>query len=175
MQRQLAYRGSETQSRILGDGHIRTTGRRHGARAVEQPLKVDAEEGGGHKPEEAESRIPATDVARVHKDGAIPPLQRLALERRALIGDGHEVGARVLAAPRLEALEEVGLEARRLGRASGLAGHEKERAVEVESRLQGEDCGRVGRVEHVQIEEPLGDAEDIAEHLGREARAAHAE
>ena len=74
-----------------------------------------------------------------------------------------------------EALVEVGVEARRLGGAAGLARDDEERRLEVHGGLHGEHGRRVGRVEHVQVEVALAHAQHLAHDLRREARAAHAE
>ena len=151
-QRQFADRSAELQSRILLRGHVGAAGHGHGAHPVEQPLEVDAHEGGRDHTEEAERRVPAADVAGIHEDGAEALVERLLLERGALVGDGHEVMTRVLPGELLQALVEIGVEARRLGGAAGLAGDHEQRALEIDGRLDGGHGGRVGGIEHVQIE-----------------------
>jgi len=168
-------RGAEPQGGVLLGGHVGAAGHSHGAHAVEQPLEVDADEGGRDHAEEAEGRVPAADVAGVHEDGAEALVEGLLLERGALVGDGHEVMTGVLAVELAQALVEVGVEARRLGGAAGLAGDHEQRALEVDGRRDGGHGGRVGGIEHVQVEVARPRAEDGAHDLGRQAGAAHAE
>src|SRR5664280_2528573 len=150
--RELADRGAHPEAGVLRRRHVGPAGHGYGAHAVEELLEIDADERGRDHAEEAEGRVPAADVARVGEHGAEALVERLLLQRRALVRDRHEVVAGVLAVELPQALVEVGMEARRLSGAAGLAGDDEQRLLEVDSRLEGADGGRVRGVEDVQLE-----------------------
>ena len=121
---------------------------------------------GRHDPEHRERRVAAADLRLAGEDGPEATLARDALELRAGIGDRDELGA----AP-AGLLPEV-LEVRtRLEGRPRLRGDDEERPLELEAGFEPANRSRMRRVENV---ERL-DLERPAEHLGREARAAHAE
>ena len=92
-------------------------------------------------------------------------------QRAAGVCDRDELLAGVAAETRLEVLGQR----ERLDRPAGLGRDDEDRVLEVELRLHVEDLGRVCGVEHVQVQRALRAAEAAAQHLRREARAAHAE
>ena len=75
----------------------------------------------------------------------------------------------------VHAIEEVGVQAGRLGRAARLARHDEKGLLEVDALFHGGDRRRVGRVEHREVEAVLAGAEGERHDLRGEARAAHAE
>src|SRR6185369_3532557 len=91
---------------------------------------------------------------------------RERLEARAGIGDRDEVRA----LPPGALPEVVGMRTR-LERAAGLRRRDEERPLEIDHALDGADRGGMRRVEHMEALHP----ERAPQHLGREARAAHAE
>ena len=137
-ERRLAQHGAEPQGGVLARRDVGAAGHGDGAHAVEQPLEVDADQRRRHDAEEAERRVAAADVRRVHEDGAEVLVERLLLERGALVGDRHEVVPGVVAVELREALVEVGVEAGRLGGAAGLARDDEERRLEVHGGLHGQ-------------------------------------
>ena len=66
-------------------------------------------------------------------------------------------------------VQQAGLE-----RGAGLAGDHEERPVEVDLRLESPELGRIGRIQHAQLDAP-GPAEDALQHFGTEAGSPHAE
>ncbi len=90
----------------------------------------------------------------------------IATKRRAGLGR---------AADRRDAGEEVLLEGARLERAARLAGDDDQRPVEVDAALERGDLRRHRRVEDVQLRRTGLAAERAGQHLGAQARAAHAE
>ncbi len=119
-----------------------------------------------HHAEEAEGRVAAADVRRVHEDGAEVLVERLLLERGALVGDRHEVVPGVAA-----------VELRRAARRSRRGSWPSRWCRRTCSRRRRASCSRstaactaqhgrrVGGVEHVEVEVALTHAEDLAQHL----------
>ena len=93
------------------------------------------------------------------------------------VGDGHKVlpcalGSQGLSRPVVEVLEE----GQGLHRAARLGGDDEQRTGRIEPLGVGQDRPGIGAVQHGQVE-GLGDlaAKDLAEDLGRQAGAAHAQ
>ncbi len=133
----LAQHGAEAHGRVLAGRDVRAARDGRGADAVEQPLEVGADQRRRDHAEEAQRGVAAADVRGVDEHGAEALVERLLLERRALVGDGHEVVAGVVSVQLPEALVEVGVEAGRLRGAAGLARDDEERRLEVHGRLHG--------------------------------------
>ena len=101
---------------------------------------------------------------------------RFLLQLGAGVGDGDEVVGGVAAADDLlHALEEVAHERVRLGRRAGFRGHDEDRLGDVERLVERLDLLRVGRVEHVELRVAGPLAERLAQDVGRERAAAHAQ
>ena len=96
--------------------------------------------------ESAEYRPPI--VSRPCSTARKPSALRLALERGAGIGDGHEPRGRPAPPTASRALrKEVALQHVRLERRPRLAGDEEQGARQVDRRLGGAHLGRIGRVQ----------------------------
>ena len=98
------------------------------------------------------------------------------LETAARVGDGDEPVSR---SPRSEGIlknvVEVLEEGEGLDRASRLGGGDEEGPRRIEPPRLPEDGCRIGAVEHGEVGMPGGEAEDVAQHLGRQAGPSHAE
>ena len=129
----------------------------------------------GMHAEERQRRVAAADVRRVHEDRAEALVDGLLLERRALVRDGDEVLAGVQAVELCQPLVEIGMKAGRLRGAAGLAGDDEQGAAEVDLLLDRAHRVGVRAVQDAHVQEPVANAEDLAQHLRRQARAAHAE
>ena len=98
------------------------------------------------------------------------------LEPASGVGDGDEPVSRYL---RSEGIAQNGVEVLEQGdgldRASRLGGGDEEGPRRVEPPRLPEDGCRIGAVEHGEVGMPGGEAEDVAQHLGRQAGPSHAE
>ena len=92
-----------------------------------------------------------------------PPLARQDVERGAAFGDGHELLGTCPG-------QEVMTEGEGLDGIAGLAGNDEQRTREVGCLPRRADRGRVGAVQYVESAR----AERLGEHVGDEARPAHA-
>ena len=130
---------------------------------------VDAGQRRRHDAERRERRVPAADlgVAGEHVAEALALGQ--LLQRRARVGDGHEVRGVGLEAA------EVGQQRVRLERPARLGGDDEQRRRRVDEVGDRLDLERLGRVEHVQPQRAGRGRVGAAEDLGGEARPAHAE
>ncbi len=102
-------------------------------------------------------------------------LARQLVELRARIGDGDEVGARLVADDILELGVKI-LEVReRLDCAAGLRGDDEQRARQLDRTLDIENRLWISRIQHQQIGQALRHAKRAPQHLWRQTAAAHAE
>ncbi len=105
-----------------------------------------------------------------------PSVFRHLLHLRAGVGDGHKMAARLLGAHRApHLLEEKLLQDIRLERGTGFARHDHQRLAQVHCVAGGLHLRRVGGVDDVQLRESRLRPEGLGQHLGAQARAAHAQ
>ncbi len=135
---------------------------RHSLRPFEQAVDVEAHDRCGHHPERRQRRVAPADRGLARHDLQEAVLLREPLEVGPWIGDRDE---------RAALGGEVGGVRARLQRRAGLRRGDEERLAHVQRVLEATDRRGVRRLEHVEV---LG-AEQPAQHLGRETRAAHAE
>ena len=167
---------AQHDARVLLGGDRRYAGRHHLVGAIQELRDVDPHDRGRHEPEVRERRVAPADVGPAGEDVPEPVDLGHLLQLRPGVGDGDEAAARLLASEALGgALEEVLLEDRGLERGARFARHDEQRRRRIDPALEGADLRRIGGVEHVQLGELRLPAEGPLQHLGAEARAAHAE
>src|SRR5260370_4548411 len=121
-------------------------------------------------------RMAPADARYAGKNFAEAFLLRYLWQARARIGDGHEMPAGLPLANerndlRPEIIEEdVGLE-----RSARLAGHDEQRALQIDPVLQRADLLGIGGVEYVKCRSAGSRAQRSRQHFGAQARSAHAE
>ena len=135
-----------------------------------------ADERRRHEPEERQRREPATDVGGIEEHLAIAASFGELLQRRARIGDGDELASR---APSPSASDMRDQKKRSIDATSTvpplLLATRNSVLLRLHARRRARDRALVGRVEHEELGDALGDAEHGAHDLGAQAAAAHAE
>ena len=154
---------------ILCGGDRRRAGVRHGRRPIEEGREVDAAERGRDQTKVGERRVAPADVGWVQKRLAEATTMSLLRQRRSGVGDRDEL-ARLLPRP----FEEILVVRQRLERGARFRGDDEDRFLQVDRLLERRDRGRVGGVEHVDVERAFRHPERLAEDLGRQAATAHA-
>ena len=137
---------------------------------VQQAADVRAHQDRRDDPEVGHHRVAAADLRVVAEHPPEAVLLGQLLERAARVGDRHEL--RPVPARLLEEVAEV---RQRLDRPARLRRDEEERLRDVDGALELGHRAGIGRVEHVQPQPVLQRAERAPDHLGPEARPAHAE
>jgi hypothetical protein len=162
----LAEEGAEVGPGVLVTTSVGAAQRLHRRRAGQETVEVEPEQGRRDEPEEGQRREATADVRRIVEHGPETLTAGELVEGRAGIRDGHESAGR-------GALPEVPVERVDLDGAARLRRDDVERRVPLP--VGGPDGGRNGGVEHLHVEETRGDPAAAAEHLGAEARTAHAQ
>jgi hypothetical protein len=151
------------------------TGRRHAAAAFDERADIHADERRRHEPEERQHRIAAADVRRVHEHVAILLLGAERFEPRARIGDRDELRRRRRAAVPGQLGPEMAFERIDFDRRSALARDDEERFGGPEPVRDALDRLLVGRVDDGELALGASGSADVAQDLGAEAAAAHAQ
>ncbi len=137
---------------------------------------VDADRRRRHHAEIGQYRIAAADRRHAVEHAAEPFRPRHLLDRGARIGDRDEMRCRFGLAERLlGALEEILLEDVGFERAARFARDDEQRPLQVDRAFDAADLRRIGRVDDLQSREARPAAKALRQHLGAEARSAHAE
>ncbi len=136
----------------------------------------DALEGGGHETEGREGRETAADIWVADEDEGEPKTPGHIFERCPRVGDRREMrSCAFLSQGSGGAIPEEFEERGGLGCCSGFGRNDEESFSRVQFFLEVQDCGRVRRIQDVEVEVSRGSFEYSPQHQRRQARSPHAE
>ncbi len=170
---QLPQGRAQPQAGIARGFPGRTAEARHRPRPREEAADVHPQQGRRHQAERRQRAVAAAHVRRGVEHFPEAPLAGQLLQRRARIGDRHEMPAPV--GHTRQQVPEVIEEGERLRRGARLARHQKKALFRIEARRQRVHRFGMGAVQHRHRGTAERRAERPREHLGRQARSAHAE
>src|SRR4029077_1632033 len=174
--RRSAKNGAEQYARILVRGDSSAAGLHHFLSVLEEFRDVEAHDRRGNHPEIGQRGIASANAG--HAEENVPELVGFGdlLHFGAGIGNSDEAVAGFLRTNLLlDLLEKILLVDIGLKRAPGFAGDDANRALEIDSGLDGFDLRGVRGIQHVQRGKALDLPESHAQNFRAKAGAAHAQ
>ena len=143
--------------------------------AVEKRARVVTRRRERHHAEIGKHGIASADAGNAEKDAAKTFLLRGLLQAGARIGDGDEVPGGGAAEGSRRLGEKIIHQHVRLERRARLAGDDEQGARDIDATLETPHLLRVGGIEHMKRGIARRGSEALGQHLGAEARSAHAQ
>ena len=174
--RQGAQHRPQPSAGVIVGGDAGGTRFAHAVRPVQQCRNVHAHQGRRRQAEVGEDRESSADIRGVREHAPEPFAACHPLQGRTGVGNGNEVAWGCLPPHSVfhqyaeSPVQHVGLNG-----CARLGGDQEQRSRRVNGALGRAHCVRHGGVQHHELRVPRGAAEGLAQHLGPQAAAAHAQ